>query len=501
MYLASAILQELDNQSLSLSERAHLRCRLASHYEQAGDYNAASEALADLWRGVGVRPNLKGLDRETQAEVLLRAGALTGWIGSAGQIEGSQEMAKDLISESLRTFEESGRRSKVGEARSDLALCYWRAGAFDEARVTLKDALREFQDSDVEQRAVALLRRALIERASKRLNEALTIYEQAATLFDEMNDHLIAAHFHHGFANVLKDLRAAENREDYTDRALIEYAAASFHFEQAGHKAFQACVENNLGYLFGIIGRFNEAHEHLDRAQVFMTRLKDNVHLAQVDETRARILLAEGRTVEAEKTARAAVRRLEKGDELSLLAEALTTHGIALARLDHFEQARPVLERAIVLAEQTGDSESAEEITLTLIEVLGASLSNEEVLAAIDYTSGLIENTRDLVILRRLAKVFRSLFLTHAGSTPPNWTNFSLRRLVHRYEATLITLALKESGGSVTRAARLLGFKNHQSLTAIINSRHKELLTKRLPVRPRRKHLLAHPKRKTKQPQ
>src|SRR5207237_3278841 len=159
----------LDNPDLTQAERARLRCRLARQYEQAGEYEAASEAMADLWRGVGARPMLEGLDEETKALVLLRVGTLSGWIGSAWQIEGSQEMGKDLISESLRVFEQLGKRSKVGEARSDLALCYWRAGAYDEARITLEEALSEFDESDVELKAIALLRKAHIERAANRL--------------------------------------------------------------------------------------------------------------------------------------------------------------------------------------------------------------------------------------------------------------------------------------------------------------------------------------------
>jgi uncharacterized iron-regulated protein len=33
---------------------------------------------------------------------------------------------------------------------------------------------------------------------------------------------------------------------DYLDRALVEYAAASYHFELADHKLYRANVENNL---------------------------------------------------------------------------------------------------------------------------------------------------------------------------------------------------------------------------------------------------------------
>jgi len=52
------------------------------------------------------------LNKEAKAQVLLRVGSLIGWIGSANQIEGSQEMAKDLISESARTFENLGQRTR-----------------------------------------------------------------------------------------------------------------------------------------------------------------------------------------------------------------------------------------------------------------------------------------------------------------------------------------------------------------------------------------------------
>src|SRR5258708_5924947 len=218
MHLANELLRQLEDPGLSLNERALLRCRLARYQEQAGDYHAAQEAMAELWQGTGARPRLEGLDDETKAQVLLRVGALTGWIGSANQTAGSQEMAKDLISESARAFEKLGQRTQVAEARSDLALCYWREGAYDEARITLQEALSELDESDVEQRAIAWLRRAEIERASQRLTEALRVYSEIGPLFDKVNNHYLTATFHFGLANVLKDLRAAENREYYTDR-------------------------------------------------------------------------------------------------------------------------------------------------------------------------------------------------------------------------------------------------------------------------------------------
>jgi Flp pilus assembly protein TadD len=41
-------------------------------------------------------------------------------------------------------FEELGQADGVAEAYSDLALCYWREGAFDEARVNLEAAFERW---------------------------------------------------------------------------------------------------------------------------------------------------------------------------------------------------------------------------------------------------------------------------------------------------------------------------------------------------------------------
>ena len=57
--------------------------------------------MGELWPEVGGRPVLDELSEATAAEVLLRVGVLTGWLGSTKQIEGAQETAKNLITESI----------------------------------------------------------------------------------------------------------------------------------------------------------------------------------------------------------------------------------------------------------------------------------------------------------------------------------------------------------------------------------------------------------------
>src|SRR6266436_943292 len=96
--------------------------------------------------------------RAKTAQVLLRVGALAGWLDSAHQAEGGQEAAKNLITQSVRIFEELGQAEKVAEAYADLALCYWREGSFDEARINLKSALAKLTNGNGELRAVILIR-------------------------------------------------------------------------------------------------------------------------------------------------------------------------------------------------------------------------------------------------------------------------------------------------------------------------------------------------------
>jgi CheY-like chemotaxis protein/tetratricopeptide (TPR) repeat protein len=490
MNLAAQLITKIEDPTLSQNERAQLRCQFAKTFEELGNYEGARSAMAELWHHIGERPMLENLDQATAAEVLLRVGVLTGWIGSVEQIQGSQETAKNLITESINIFEALQVPEKIGEARADLAHCYWREGEFDNARVTFREALSHLTDTNIELRAITLLRSAVVEVDTNQLHEALRIYREAAPLFEKSNNHALKGKFHNELGTVLENLGRAEPRGDYIDHALMEYTAASVQFEQAGHVRYHACVENNLGFLFFTIGKFAEAHEHLDHAQVLCTCLKDSVHLAQVDETRARVFLAEGRTADAEKLVRAAIQILEKGGQQSLFAEALRTHGTALARLGRHQQAQSTLHHAIEVSEQAGDLEGVGQGALVMIEELGGHISSDELWATYERAVELLGESQHPEIATRLNKCTRRVLHLMVGCPALiNWDEFSLKDEVIRYEKRFIKRALEEGKGSVTRAARLLGLK-HQTLIALLNSRHRDLLSARKKVTRRRRSII-----------
>ncbi len=496
-----ATLQE-KGRNLTLSERAQACCSLAKQLERVGEYAAASEALAEFWPEQAEAPKVEGLDEATAAEVLLRIGALSGWLGSENLPDACQEAAKNLITRSIEIFAKLGLSERMVEGRGDLALCYWREGSYDEARIQLAGAMKCAEGVDRELRAVILIRAGMVEVEARQLNQALRFYDEAGTLLDHSQDHALKGSFHSQLALLCNNLAITGNRDEYIDRALIEFAAASFHFEQAGHARYTACTENNLAFLYLTIGNLAEAHEHLDRARELLFGIKDSVDVARVDDTRARTLLAEGRLREAERFARSAVQTLEKGDEHALLAEALTTHGIALARLGNQARSRVLLRRAIEVAETSGDLEGAGRAHLSLIEEMGDQTAATELAAIYQSAVDLLQRSQDPSVGKRLIACARKVIQALGDSegedreVPPNsWEGFSFKEKILECERALIERALRDSNGSVTRAARLLGFKHHQSLISLINSRHKELLKTRTAVRKRRRHIFSKPRK------
>jgi len=472
-------------------------CELAKGFEEAGEFELAKETLRPFWRGLPHRPITEGLDQRAQGEVLLRIGTLTGWIGSAKQIPGAQETAKDLISESASVFAALGMLEKEAEARVDLAICYWREGALDEARITLRHVLHTLAQPQSEQRLRALLNGAIVEKDALRDYESLRIYREAAPDFELSSNHALKGKFHNSYATVLKSLGLSENREEYIDSALVEFAAASFHFEQAGHHRFQARVENNVGFLLASIGRFLDAQEHLDHARRLFFNLGDHGAVAYADDSRAQAFLLEGRPEDAERAARGAVKALQDGGEQMMLAEALTTHGTALARLNQIQLAKSTLDRAVEIAQNAGNPDRGGIAALTAIEEMGVHLSLGILQEYYSTAEALLSNSQNRNIKSRLGECARRVLRVELeakggvgnnapAAMPPG---FSLDAEVLRYEGSLIRKALEDSGGSVTRAARLLGV-THQGLAFILNGRHNDLLSIRTPVKKRKRSII-----------
>lgn len=81
------------------------------------------------------------------------------------------------------------------------------------------------------------MRLGIVEFRANHHDKAVRILTSHAALFDRIHNHTLKGAYHDTLANALEDLSVRKKRAGYVDRALIEYAAASYHFEQAEHKS------------------------------------------------------------------------------------------------------------------------------------------------------------------------------------------------------------------------------------------------------------------------
>jgi len=186
----------------------------------------------------------------------------------------------------------------------------------NDAREILVARLKDTSCADEQLTAAYML--AKVEVAASNLYEAANVLHNHAALADACADHLLLAHFHETRGGIFQLIGEREHFDVNADRALLEYAAASYHYEQAGDRDVAGCAENNIGLLLAQLGKSIEAREHLERARKLFSG--SVVKLAEVDHTEAEIYLLEGNYFDALRLASKAMSVFTACDELRLIA-------------------------------------------------------------------------------------------------------------------------------------------------------------------------------------
>jgi tetratricopeptide (TPR) repeat protein len=422
---------------------------------------------------------------------LFCVGVLTGFVGSQIQAKEAQEAAKDLITESIIYFESVGDQRRVAEARTEIAYCYWRAGELNEARITLHEALKNLPTKGIT-RARALLKLTAVEFSSSRYHEALRILTDNESLFQKLGNETFRGIYHGHVAIALRNIAKSEKRSEYTQQAIIEFQKADRHYKAARNFVFRADVKNNTALLLANVSRFKEAHRCLDEARRLMVRFKDKARTAQIDESRAQVFLAQGKPEQAEVVARRAVLALQKSGHQCLVVDALITQGIALARLGKQERAQFILQKAYEIAIQVDAFPKAGLAALALIEEIH-QLPPDKLQAAYDRAREWLSKSEEQEILLRLNEAAGKLASSVRGELSAEQATelllskpSDLQQVRLDTEREMIKQALAQANGSVTHAARLLRL-SYQGLAYIIESRHRDLLKDRTPIRHRQR--------------
>lgn len=464
-------------------------CNSALECKDREDYKGAQKAMRRLWPGVGERPETSGLHVSVEAEVLLCVGILTGWLGSKNQIKTAQETAKDLISESITYFQSVRDLQQIAAAQVELAFCYYREGELNESRIMIREALDQLPVAG-NIRARALLKLVAVEIDAARFHEAFSILNDNVSVFQRLKHHTIKGGYHNERAIILRHLAKSEKRDDYLHQAISEYQQADQEFKLARNPVYRSDVKNNVGLILFNLSRYKEAHKYLDEARRLSVGFRDQLRIAQINESKAQVFIAEGKFKDAETVARLAVFALEKSGHHCLMAEALITQGIAFARSGKTERAHFIFQQAIQTALRVNALNIAGLAALALIEEI-ESLSPETLQAAYQQAREWLGGSDRQDVLKRLNDAAGKLVGVLSGELDTDKANeiilskpFDLQDMMLKYEGALIKKALTQSNGSVTHAASLLGV-SYQALGYMIDSRHKDLIPLRSPIRRR----------------
>ncbi|HEX7999600.1 MAG TPA: response regulator [Pyrinomonadaceae bacterium] len=340
---------------------------------------------------------------------------------------------------------------------------------------------------DTNLKAKVLIRHSIVEVWTGRYHEAWDILEKAREFFEASGDAL-KGKWHGQKGLVLQRLALTEKRTDYADRAIMEFTAAIYHCELAGHERYCGNAFNNVAMLLYQLDRYSEAHEHLNRAQAIFERHQDPGYLAQVNDTRARVLVAEQRYVEADRVLASVIQAFEQSGESALLVDALTIQGVVWSRLGVKENSIQILNRAISVAQESGSYLNGGLAALTLIEEHGESLPENKLYRIYSRADELLKDVQDAEHITKLRACARIVTRRLLGPQLSD-KNFSIANALDAYEARFIAEALELERGSITRAAKRLGM-SHQLLGNALKTRHGNLIGMRKPAQTRRRSII-----------
>ncbi len=109
--------------------------------ERCGKYEEALAELRHIWKDTNDFPDVGEFVPRAAAEIILRCGALIGFLGHNKQIPNSQEKSKNLLTEARNRFLDIYDVEKITECENYLALAYWRGGEMVEAEIWIEEAL------------------------------------------------------------------------------------------------------------------------------------------------------------------------------------------------------------------------------------------------------------------------------------------------------------------------------------------------------------------------
>lgn len=325
-------------------------------FERCGKYDEALVELREIWEDTTKFPRVEEYESRTAAEVILRCGALIGFLGHNKQIPGSQEKSKNLLSEARNRFLDIYDVEKIAECENYLALAYWRTGELPEAKAWIEEALSHNLSRSNQVRLYSYIIEGKIDFANKNYEKICRNSAGFESEFLTYGDHFLKGNLYNNWGLALKNLGLISDAP-----AKLE-CGRDFYYK-AKNKIHCALAENNLAQVYKSENDFIKAHEAIDKATGIFRQLKDRTREGFSLDTKAQIYYAEKNYSEALKTGEKAIAILTKSENKSYLVECLLTKAKTLLFLeDDISTAVMCLFDAVNIARTNISEESAREL-------------------------------------------------------------------------------------------------------------------------------------------
>jgi class 3 adenylate cyclase/tetratricopeptide (TPR) repeat protein len=362
---ADQVADELaDGAQLTVSERARLRLALAGLADLLGDYDEAERLYRDVrdrsgdlaaWRGEAAVLRKRGRADEVlalldEADRVLRPGPQAQ--GLLGLERGRALVACGRFGEATQVLQATLPLLPTGSddaahALVQLARAQLGPGDVEAARRSAEAARSLFEQlEDVRGQATALRVLGNIYQELHRMDDAaaaLTAGLAAAGRLGDVEER----------GACLVNLGLLELSRDRFDDAARWNRAAIGEFERVGHRRGAAIAHANLADTLSRAGDLSGALRHCTLAADAADSVQDHLTSADVQATRAAILLAQGRPLEAAREAGEAATRFRAVSDLTAAAEALELAGRCWEAAGDGAEAAAARTHAAALAEQS----------------------------------------------------------------------------------------------------------------------------------------------------
>jgi len=333
--------------------------------ERCGRYDDALIEVKEIWEDITKSPNVDGFEAKNAAEILLRCGAIIGFLGHTKQISNAQTKSKDLLIQARQRFLELYEVEKIAECENYLAICYLRTGEINEAKTWLEELASHQLSNSHYAVLYSHIAKCFILIAENKYSEIIVYLKNLEQAFLNFGDNCLCGDFYNA-------LGAAYSKLGNQEEALSFLETARFYHHKAQHKIYLGAVENNLALLYKAQGNFAKAHQMIDYSTKTFKQIKDRTREGFSLDTKAQVFFTELKYKEALQTVEKGIKILSKSENKAYLVETMLTKVKCLIFLDDFVSATMCLTDAVQIAKTYINEETAKNLIRDFEAVLKA---------------------------------------------------------------------------------------------------------------------------------